>query len=217
VRAFAEWPARHRWWVIGGWLALVLVLAGLSRAAGGAAFNNNVSLPPGYGSQQAQALLQRHFAQAAGDQDQIVVHVTAGAVTDPTVRGRLQAMFARVARLPRVAGVASPYDSRGQAISRDARTAFATVTFDAQANDLPNGAVEAVIAAALAARSRSLQVALLGQAIENSESSGPSQATFVGLGVAVLVLLVLFGSAVAALLPIVTVLSRSGPGSASTP
>jgi putative drug exporter of the RND superfamily len=212
MRAIARWPARRRWWVIGGWVVLVLALAGLSRAAGGASFNNNVSLPSGYGSQQAQALLQSHFPQASGDQDQIVVHVTAGTVTGPAVRDRLQAMFARVARLPRVAGVASPYDPGGQAISRDRRTAFATVTFDAQANDLPNAAVSAVIAAARAARTPTLQVALLGQAIENTESSGPGQATVVGLGFAVLVLLVLFGSVVAMLMPILTVLVAIAAG-----
>lgn len=152
MRAFVRWPVRHPWWMIGGWVVLVLVLAGLSRAAGGASFNNNVSLPSGYGSQHAQALLQQHFPQAAGDQDQIVLHVTAGTLTDPAVRDRLQAMFARVARLPQVVGLASPYDSHGQAISRDARTAFATVTFDAQANDLPGVAVGAVISTARAAR-----------------------------------------------------------------
>jgi RND superfamily putative drug exporter len=190
----------------------VLVLAGVSLAAGGAAYDNNVTLPSGYGSQQAQALLQRDFPQAAGDQDQIVVHVTTGTMSDPAVRARLDAMFSRVARLPHVAGVASPYDSRGQAISRDGKTAFAVVTFDAQANDLPAGAVTTVIDTALAARTRSLQVALLGEAIENSESSGPGQATVVGLGVAMLVLLVLFGSVVAMLMPIITVIVAIGAG-----
>lgn len=212
MRSFAWWPARHPWLVIAGWVAVVLLALGLSAAAGGAKYDNNITLPSGYGSQQAQALLQRDFPQAAGDQDQIVVHTTAGRVTDPAVRGRLAAMFTRMARLPHVAAVASPYDSRGQAISRDARTAFAVVTFDAQANDLPAGAVTTVIAAAQAARTPTLQVALLGEAVENSESSGPSQATVVGLGVAVLVLLVLFGSVVAMLMPIVTAGVAIGAG-----
>jgi putative drug exporter of the RND superfamily len=212
VRSFACWSVRHRWPVIGGWVVLVLVLTGLSQAAGGATYNNSVSLPSGYGSQRAQALLDQHFPQAAGDQDEIVVHVTAETVTDPPVRDRLQSMFARVARLPHVVSVASPYSGHGEAISRDARTAFATVTFNAQANDLPNGAVQGVINTAEAARTSTLQVALLGQAIENAESSGPSQATFVGLGIAVLVLLLLFGSVVAMLMPILTVLIAIGAG-----
>jgi RND superfamily putative drug exporter len=212
VRPFAWWPVRYRWWVIGGWVVLVLALTGLSRAAGGAAYNNNVALPSSYGSQRAQALLQQHFPQAAGDQDQIVVHVTAGTVTDPATADRLRAMFARVARLPHVVSVASPYDSPAQAISRDGRTAFATVTFDTPANDLRSAAVTAVIETAQAARTPALRVALLGQAVENTESSGPGLATVVGLGFAVVVLLVLFGSVVAMLMPILTVLVAIGAG-----
>ena len=123
MRTFAWWSVRHRWWVIGGWIVVVLVLTGLSLATGGATYNDNVTLPAGYGSQQAQALLQRQFPQAAGDQDQIVVHVTSGTVADPVVAARLEAMFARVARLPHVVAVASPYGSRGRAVSRDGRTA----------------------------------------------------------------------------------------------
>jgi RND superfamily putative drug exporter len=213
VKSFAWWSVRHRRWVIGGWVGLVLALVTLSRAAGGATYNNSFTLPSGYGSQQAQALLLQHFPQAAGDQDQIVVHVTAGAVNDPVVRDRLQATLARVARLPHVDGVASPYDSHGQAISRDVKTAFATVIFNEQANDIPKSAVTAVISTAQAARTPTLQVALLGQAIEQSKSSGPSQATAVGLGVAVLVLLLLFGSVVAMLMPILTALAAIAAGS----
>ena len=212
MRSFAWWSVRHRWWVIGGWVALALVLTGISLAVGGAKYSNSVTLPAGSGSTQAQALLQRDFPQAAGDQDQIVVHTTAGTVTDPAVRRQLAAMLAQVTHLPHVTGVASPYDSHGQAISRDGRTAFAVVTFDEQANGLPSDAVTSVISAAQAARAPTLRVALLGQAVESSESSGPSQATAVGLGVAVLVLLVLFGSVVAMLMPLVTVLVAIGAG-----
>jgi putative drug exporter of the RND superfamily len=212
VRAFARWSVRHRWWIIGGWVALMVALVFLSQAAGGAAYKNNFSFS-GYDSQRAQALLNQQFPQAAGDSDQIVVHATAGSVTDPAVRTRLEATFAKMARLPHVVRVADPYDSRGQAISRDARTAFAVVTFDAQANDLPVNAIKAVASTAQAARTPVLQVELLGQAIEQSESTGLSQATAVGLGVAVLVLLVLFGSVVAMLMPILTALAAIVAGS----
>ena len=44
MRSFAWWPVRHRWWVIGGWVALVLVLTGISLAVGGAKYSNNVTL-----------------------------------------------------------------------------------------------------------------------------------------------------------------------------
>jgi RND superfamily putative drug exporter len=211
MQAFARWSVRHRWWVIGGWVVLVLGLVVLSRLAGGAVYRDDLSFS-GYDSQDARAVLEREFPSAAGDSDQIVFHTVSGRVTDPVVRDRMQAMFEQVAQLPRVVGVTDPYASDGQAVSTDRGTAFATVTFDAQASDLPEHAIRAVIDTAQAARTPTVRVELGGQAIEQTESSGPSLATAVGLAVAVLVLLVLFGSVTAMLMPILTALIAIAAG-----
>jgi putative drug exporter of the RND superfamily len=211
MQAFARWSVQHRWLVIGGWLALVAAMLGLSQLAGGASYTNNVTLPAS-GSQTAQQVLQRDFPAASGDIDQVVFHTTAGTVTDPAVRDRVQPMLARIASLSHVAQVASPYAAGSQAISADGRTAFATVTFDAPASDLPTAAIEKVIDTAQAARTPTLQVALGGQAIEQVESPGPGPLLAVGLAVSVLVLLVLFGSVTAMAMPIVTVLVAIGAG-----
>ncbi|HKN98581.1 MAG TPA: MMPL family transporter [Pseudonocardiaceae bacterium] len=209
--AFARWSVRHRSWVIGGWLALVVVLAGLSQWAGGATYQNDFTFPDS-DSQAAQAIAQRDFPAASGDVDQIVFHTTAGTVTDPAVRDRMGPALAKVAALPHVVQVASPYTPHSRAISRDATTAFATVTFDAPASDLPPAAITGVIDTARAARTATLRVELGGQAIEQVESAGPGPLTIVGLAAAVVVLLVLFGSVTAMLLPIVTVLVAIGAG-----
>jgi RND superfamily putative drug exporter len=211
MQTFAQWSVRHRWWVIGGWVLLVLVLTLSSRLAGGASFKNNFSFS-GYDSQDAQTILAQEFPRAAGDTDQIVFHTRTGRVTDPEVRDRMQAMFAHVARLPHVVMVADPYTSNGQATSTDGKTAFATVTFDAQANDLPKDAINKVIDTARAARTPAVQIELGGQAIEQTVSAGPGPATAVGLAVAVLVLLVLFGSVTAMLMPILTALIAIAAG-----
>jgi RND superfamily putative drug exporter len=211
MRAFARWSVRHRWWVVGGWVVLVLGLAVLSRLAGGASYKNDFGFS-GYDSQDARVVLAQVFPRAAGDSDQIVFHTEPGKVTDPAVRGRMQAMFTRVGRLPHVVGVTDPYAPGGPAISADGRTAFATVTFDAPAGDLPEDAIQAVIDTAQAARTQAVRVELGGPAIEQTQSAGPSMATAAGLVVAVLVLLVLFGSVIAMLLPILTALIAIAAG-----
>jgi putative drug exporter of the RND superfamily len=211
MQAFARWSVQHRWLVIGAWLALVAVMLGLSQLAGGANYTNNVTFPAS-GSQAGQQLLTRDFPAASGDIDQIVFHATAGTLTDPAVRDQIQPMLARIASLPDVAQVASPYAAGSQAISTNDRTAFATVTFDAPASDLPTAAIEKVIDTAQVARTPTLQVALGGQAIEQVESPGPGPLLAVGLAVSVLVLLVLFGSVTAMAMPIVTVLVAIGAG-----
>jgi RND superfamily putative drug exporter len=92
--------------VIGGWVVLILGLVVLSRLAGGAVYSNDLSFS-GNDSQDARAVLEREFLRAAGDSDQIVFHAASGRLTDPVVRARMQAMFAQVARLPRVVGASA--------------------------------------------------------------------------------------------------------------
>ncbi|NUP52012.1 MAG: MMPL family transporter [Catenulispora sp.] len=215
MRVFGRWTVRHRWWVIGGWVALVAVLLGLSQAAGGAKYQNAFAFPES-DSQTAQAIVQRDFPSAAGDVDRIVFHTSQGTVRDAAVRERIQPMLEQVARLPHVVSVASPYAPQSQSISRDGATAFAAVTFDAGAKDLPVSAVGTVVDTAQAASASWLRVELGGQAIAEVESSGPGPLMAIGLGASALVLLLLFGSVSAMAMPLLTVLVALAAGSSVT-
>jgi RND superfamily putative drug exporter len=188
----------------------MLVLAlGISSAVG-SAYSNNESLK-GTESQRAADLLARDFRTQAGDVDEIVLHVRGGSVTAPSVRARVAPMLAAVAHLPHVTGVISPYTASGAGeVSRDGRTAFATVSFDERANALPKNAIQRVITTAEAAHSPGLEVALGGQAIEQAQGVSLGFATGVGLIAALVVLLITFGSLLAAGLPIVTALFGLG-------
>ncbi len=211
VARVGTWAAAHRRAVPIIWLVLLIGALGVSGAVG-TRFANNFSLP-GTESQRAADLLKRDFPAQAGDSDQIVFAVREGAVTDPAVRARVAPMLARVARLPHVTGVSSPYPGTGaRTISPDGKIAFATVTFDQRANILPASATERVISAAKAAGSSQLQVALGGQAIEQVQKPALGAATVIGLLAAVIVLLITFGSFIAMGLPIVTALLGLGTG-----
>jgi putative drug exporter of the RND superfamily len=205
----ARWGAAHPRRTVAAWVALLAVAVGVSMAVG-SAYSDDNSLG-GTESQRATDLLARDFPGEAGDSDQIVLHVRAGSVTGPAVQARVKPMLAAVARLPHVSGVVSPFGDEGAgAVSRDGRTAFATVNFDERANDLPVSAIERVIATAKAARSPALEVELGGQAIAQTQGASLGFATVVALLAALLVLLLTFGSLVAAGLPIVTALLGVG-------
>src|SRR5919201_2695981 len=201
----------HRRSVLLGWVG-VLVVAIVLMGAVGTRYASDFSLP-GTDSQRATDLLKRDFPAQAGDVDQIVFHTTKGNVRDSAVRARVNPMLERVAKLPHVTGVQSPYAAaEGKAVSRDGRIAFATVTFDKRANDLSKADVQKVIDTAQAARAPGLDVELGGQGIEQAQSPSFGFASAVGLLAAIVVLLVTFGSFVAMGLPILTALLGLGTG-----
>jgi putative drug exporter of the RND superfamily len=209
VARVARWCVEHRRRALIAWVVVLVAVLGVSSAVG-TRKANQFSLK-GTESQRAQDLLTRDFPAQSGDVDQIVFHARKGRITDPAIRARVDAAVARVARLPHVTTVTSPYAAAGgRAISGDGRIAFATVTFDKQAPELSKPTVERVISGAEQARAPSLQVELGGAAIEQAQDASFGAAGAVGLAAAIVVLLIAFGSFVAMGLPIVTALLGLG-------
>ena len=209
--ALARFCSVHRRLVVLGWVVVLLGVGGGWQVIG-SRYATNFSLG-NTGSQQAADLLRSAFPAQAGDADQIVFHTRSGTVSDAATRQAVSAMLARVAALSHVTGVVSPYEpGSGDRVSRDGRTAFATVLFDERANQLPTGAIKRVVATAEAIRSSQLQVELGGQAVEQIEFARPASTTAIGLLAAIIVLLISFGSFLAMGLPIVTALFGLGTG-----
>jgi RND superfamily putative drug exporter len=200
----ARWTMTHRRLVVLVWIATAVGVFAISSAVGSRT-GSDFSLP-GTGSQHAVDLLKGRFPAQAGDADQIVFRARTGRLTDPQQRATVGATLARVRRAAHVTGVTSPYRAGERAISRDGTIGFATVTFDERANALPEQAVERVITTAQAARSDSLQVELGGQAVEQAQRASIGFATVVGIGAAMVILLISFGSFTAMGLPIATAL-----------
>jgi putative drug exporter of the RND superfamily len=206
----ARWSSDHRRIVVALWLLVLVAAMGISNAVG-SNYSNNFSLP-GTDAQRAADLLSSRFPAQAGDSDQIVLHTPSGTLAAPPVRAQVETMLSRIGRLPHVTSVSSPYAAGSRALSKDGTIGFATVGFDERANVLPVAATKRVIAAATAARSRDLQVELGGQAIEQAQRASIGYTALVGIGSAVVVLLVSFGSLLAMGLPVVTALFGLGTG-----
>jgi RND superfamily putative drug exporter len=207
----ARWSAGHRKTVLVAWVVGLVAVMGISNAVGTDYANSSSS--GNTESQRATDLLKRDFPAQAGDTDQIVLHATDGKVTDPAVRSRVAPMLAKVATLPHVTGVVSPYSKAGSdQISADGTIAFAQVNFDQQGFDVSTADAKRVISVAEDASSPQLQVELGGQAIQQAEQPALGTATAIGLIAAIVILLITFGSVVAMGLPIVTALLGLGTG-----
>lgn len=205
-----RWLIDHRWLVVVSWVALAVAILAVAQIVGKRT-SNDFSLPD-TDSQRATDLLRSRFPAQAGDVDQIVFRTRGAKLTDESARAVIVPLLDRLARLPHVAGIVSPYVPGTHAISRGGTIGFASLEFDQQANELPRNAVDRVIDGAEAARSSRLRVELGGPAIRKAEQPSLGFATAVGIGAAIVVLLLSFGSLLAMSLPIVTALLGLGAG-----
>ncbi len=203
--SLSRWCIAHRRLVIFSWVALAVATT-LVAGAVGRQYSTNFSLP-GTEAQRVVDLLSAHFRAQSGDVDTIVFHVRRGTVDASRVRSAIEPLLSRVARMPHVVGVISPYGRAGALeVSRDRRTAFATINYDRRANLLPDRTGQPVLNA-IAAVNRStpgLEVAAGGQVIEQAEGFNVGPATAVGVAAALVILLLTFGSLWAAGLPLAT-------------
>ena len=184
----------------------MLVLAGVtagSRLAGDD-FRNDFTLP-GAESQQARDLLAERAPSRVGATLDIVVHDPAG-VNRPATTAAVEAMLTGVRGLPHVAEVISPYPrgaAPATAISGDGTIAYARVLLDVPAEAMPAGDTLRIIDAARAAGGNGLTVEVGGDPARAAEEAEGGAAEGAGLLAAMVVLILMFGSLLAAGLPII--------------
>ena len=189
---------RRRGMVLLAWLLGLVLAIGLSAAFGGEKVNG-ASLP-GSDSEQAQTLLKERFPAQAGDRIDVVIR--ADNVAGSAVRSRVEALFAEMEGLPHVAEVEDPY-AAAAAVSPDGRTLVARVYLDvANPNDMPVADTERLLAATDKADGEGLEIALTGRAVQQAEAPQGGSTETLGLIAAAVILLITFGSLVAAGLPL---------------
>jgi len=181
--------ARHPWRFLTGWLVAAVLAVVASGAVGGTLADDYTM--PGTDSQAATDLLRERFPDHAGATARVVVHSDDRAVP----AGVLADVAAEVATLDHVTGV-DPTQ-----LSPDGRTAVLGVRYDAPVTDVePAVATDGLREAAAAAEDAGLQVEVGGEVPDNVYEQGTTE--LIGMGLAAVVLLFAFGSAVAAGLPL---------------
>jgi RND superfamily putative drug exporter len=186
-----------------GWVVIAVASTAIASAVG-RNYATNFSLP-GTEAQRAQDLLTSEFPTQSGDLDTIVFHTSSGTVRSPAVKGAISPLLAKVSKMPHVVGLISPYSPRGALqVSRDQKTAFATIIYSKRANLLPDSTGKPVLSAVNKVRVPGLQLAAGGQVIEQAEGFSIGPATAVGAIAALVILLITFGSLLAAGMPLFT-------------
>jgi len=181
--------------------ALFLVLLGVGALTLGGKTANTFSIP-GTESQRALDALKQELPAASGASATVVVKAPDGkTLADPTVKAAVGATVAKVAKVPEVIAAIDPFTSK--AISPDGTTGLISVQFDKPADELSHESSDGYDALS-ALSSGDLQVVPGGQIKAGVPEIGATEV--IGVAVAAVVLVVTFGSLVAAGMTLVTAL-----------
>ena len=202
MRSVARWCFQHRFTVLAAWI-VVLFATFFGASSTGSDYSAGTQLS-GTPSAQAAALLQRAAPSVAGDTETIVFEAKTGTVTDPSVRTQIQQMLTKVGHLRYVSGITSPYAAAGaRQVSATGKIAFAQVNFTKADTAIPAAEATQLVSLARAPNSPHLQVDVVGS-IAASTNPSSSNGTFIGITAALVVLLIVFGSLLPALLPLIS-------------
>jgi len=216
LRRLGEWCARHFVIVIVAWLVALASLQVLNNAFGGD-YSDNFSLP-GVQSQQGLDVLKKHDPAAGGYSSQIVLRDTNKPLT--SLSSQMNQTVSDLQKLPHVLSAQNPLppsgtqQSSGQSqqnnvgpLSSDAKTGYITVRFDVQPSTLQESYLDGVDHAVQPLRTAGVDVEYGGPLGELARPVADDRVSeLIGFAVAIVVLLVGFGSVLAAGIPLVTAL-----------
>ncbi|GAA4610722.1 MMPL family transporter [Actinoallomurus liliacearum] len=201
---------RRRWYAVFLWVA-VLAAIGFGAVKAPAAPDDGFSMP-GTEAQKAFDLMQQRFPGASADGATarlVFVAPNGQKVTAAENRSAVEKAVREAAGDPQVASAVSPFTAH--AVSEDASTAYATVTYKVKSDDLTDAAKTTLKDAAQRARDAGLTVEVGGNVLATRPSAGGA-GEVIGVAIAAVVLLVTFGSLTAAGLPLITAIIGVGVG-----
>ncbi|WP_329565491.1 MMPL family transporter [Kitasatospora sp. NBC_01266] len=207
LQRLGQWCARHWAVVIIGWLVALGGLHGLQNSFGGT-YSDDFSLP-GVQSHTGQEVLAAHAPASGGFGSQIVLHDASGPLTADS--GPIGQSVTALQKLPHVLSVVNPLPAPGApptgALSANQSIGYITVRFQENPTLYGTGYLTGVDDAVAPMRAAGLQVEYggpLGELARPHTKDLTSEA--VGFAVAVVVLLIGFGSLIAAGLPLLSAL-----------
>jgi RND superfamily putative drug exporter len=210
-----RWSAAHRKTAIWGWIAFVVAAIAIGGALGTKTLSDSQS---GVGeSKSADLALEKGFADGATEQ---VLFQSRGAESahGPQIKKAVGAVEARLRKLPFVAGITGPYGKRADGqISGDGRSALLKFEIPERGGTEADEVVDQALAqvAAVQKQHSDLRVEEVGdasgeKAVSESLEDDFAKAELTSLPITLLILIVVFGSLLAAGVPLLLALTAVG-------
>jgi RND superfamily putative drug exporter len=195
--------ARRHLIFIFAWIVILGALLGAKHAFSGE-YTNNYTIS---GSDSATGLnvLNGTFPQQGGYGGQIVFHANSGPVS--AQQSAVNQSVTNVSKLPDVIKAVSPFASSNTgAVSKDGAIAYASVSWSVNPSSLDTSYLDKLNNAVAPATKAGLQVAYGAGAGEIGQQTQDFRSEAIGLGIALVLLLIMFGSLIAAGIPLVAAL-----------
>ncbi|MFE6621257.1 MMPL family transporter [Streptomyces sp. NPDC057740] len=206
LRRLGEWCAHHFVIVIVAWVVALGVLQALNHIHGGE-YSDNFALSD-VQSEKGLDVLKAHDPKAGGYSSQIVLHDADKSLT--SVGSQMSTAVADLQKLPHVLSVQNPLEAQSSKVgplSSDGKTGYITIRFNEQPSLLGDSYLNGVDSAVEPLRQAGVDVEYGGSLGELERPAGNDRISeAIGFGVAIVVLLIGFGSVIAAGLPLVTAL-----------
>jgi RND superfamily putative drug exporter len=203
LNRIGSWACRRRWVVLGAWLA-VLVTAGVLAATAGGSYEDDFSIP-GSRAEQTLNTVAEEFPASSGVSAEVVFVAPDGhRITER--KAVIEQTVAAAAKAPQVARAVDPFTAT--TVAPDGRVALAYVYYHQHRAGLAPDSLQALWNVFQPARAAGLRVEIGGSAY--GDGAGGDGAEGVGLLIAMVVLVITFGSLVAAGLPLLTALLGVG-------
>jgi putative drug exporter of the RND superfamily len=201
LRRTAAFSARHRALVIGVWLVLLVGL-GVGSHAIGAKYSSSAQVA-GSDSAAANDVMGRSFSKELSDASPIVFHTDTGKLTDAEHRNVVEASVTELSQADNVASVSDPFAKGSATVSKDGKTAYATMVPSTALGDLSVQQAEKILDTAQEpANGSSVQVEAGGQLGTKVSKPETKTSEMVGIAAAMLILVLVFGTVTAMLIPI---------------
>lgn len=200
---------RRAWMIIGVWTLILAAIVGAAVALGGKSQESYVI--PGTESQTALDTLSAVFPSVAGASAQVIMVAPDGSkITNPALRPAIDDTVADIRKLGGIDTVLGPFDKyAANAVSDDARIARVQVQFDGPSTSVTPKMLDDLKATAAIGEKAGLRVEFGGGVFQNNTATLTITELF-GVIFAALVLVITFGSLLAAGMPLISALVGVG-------
>ena len=209
LEGLGGFAARRHWVILIGWVIILGVVVGASHLWGGSYVNNYTV--PGSGSQDGLNVLNASYPSQGGYGGQIVFHARHGTLAADELA--VNQSVSAVGKLPHILKAVSPFAStKSGAVSKDGTIAYSSVSWSVNPSSLDTSYLNKLNAAVAPARKAGLSVAYGGGAGQIGQTTSDTKSEVIGLVCALLLLILMFGSFIAAAIPLLSAIFSVGVG-----